>query len=111
MGVAKVKPVTQQPYTFDLLDPILGSCTLLLQGPRVEVPAMLNLIQDFSTRQKISEHGGLELEVSYSLFSLGRTRHQLWPPSEQRWDAGKTAPGLRWCMMKEIESPNRSIRP
>ena len=33
------------------------------------------------------------------------------PPSEQRWDAGKIAPGFRWCMMKEIEPPNRSIRP
>ena len=29
------------------------------------------------------------------------------PPSEQRWDAGKTAVGFRLCMMKEIEPSPR----
>jgi len=42
--------------------------------------------------------------------ALPRTRQQLWPPSEQRWDAGKTAAGFRSCMMKEIEPCPRSIR-
>ena len=31
-----------------------------------------------------------------------RTRQHLWPPSEQLWDNGKTAPGFRSCMLKEI---------